>query len=66
MSAPVCFEFTQPHINAGTLYQPGDRIDLPENKANRLRDFGAGQIVEEPTETSESPDPSPKARKRRK
>lgn len=64
MSA-VAFEFVQPWINAGVSYSPGDRIDLPEGQALRLRDLGAGQIVDPPTDRGESPDPSPRPRKRR-
>lgn len=64
MSA-VAFEFSRDWINAGALHAPGDRIDLPEGQALRLRDLGAGQIVDPPTEPGESPEPSPRPRKRR-
>jgi len=64
MSA-VVIEFARDWINAGVRYAPGDRIDLPEGQALRLRDLGAGQIVDLPTDPGGSPEPSPRPRKRR-
>lgn len=62
----VSFEFSREWEHAGERYAAGNRIDLPEHKASRLRDLGAGQIVDTPAEASESPPPSPRPRKRRK
>lgn len=64
MSA-VAFEFSQHWINAGVSYAPGEIIDLPEGQAIRLRDLGAGQIADPPTDQDATPDPSPRPRKRR-
>ena len=64
MSA-VAFEFSRNWINAGVQYAAGDRIDLPEGQAIRLRDLGAGQIADPPTDQDATPDPSPRPRKRR-
>lgn len=64
MSA-VAFEFSREWINAGTRHAAGDITDLPEGQAMRLRDLGAGQIVDTPTDQGESPGPSPRPRKRR-
>jgi hypothetical protein len=61
----VEFEFKRNWINAGVEYAPGDRTNLPEGQASRLRDLGAGQIVDTPTDAGESPQPSPRTRKRR-
>jgi hypothetical protein len=61
----VVFEFSRDWINAGAHGAPGDRIDLPEGQALRLRGLGAGQIVDPPTDPDESPEPSPRPRKRR-
>jgi hypothetical protein len=51
--------------HAGRRHLAGNRIDLPEHKATRLRDLGAGQIVDMPAAASASPPPSPRPRKRR-
>jgi hypothetical protein len=40
------------------------RIDLPEHKAPRLRDLGAGQIVDTPAAAGASPQSSPRPRTR--
>jgi hypothetical protein len=61
----VSFEFSRDWEHAGERYSSGDSIDLPEHKASRLRDLGAGQIVDMPAAASESPPPSPRPRKRR-
>lgn len=64
MSA-VVFEFSREWINAGVSYAPGEQTDLPEGQALRLRDLGAGQIVEPPKDSGESLGSSPRSRKRR-
>jgi hypothetical protein len=61
----ACFEFSREWEHAGERYAPGDRIDLPEHKASRLRGLGAGQIVDMPAAAGASPLPSPSPRKRR-
>lgn len=61
----LAFEFVRPWINAGVSYAPGEFIDLPEGQALRLRDLGAGQIVDPPTDPGETSEPSPRPRKRR-
>jgi hypothetical protein len=58
----VSFEFTREWVHAGVSYCAGDRIDLPEAKAEELRSLGAGEIVSKPEAHWLPPRPSKRKR----
>lgn len=60
------FEFSRDWNHAGEEHVAGDRVDLPEAKAEHLRLLGAGTVVNRPKVADASPPPCPSERKRKK
>ena len=55
----MLFEFTTPHIHAGTRYAPGDVAELTDSQAQKLRGRGVGRLIQPAVEKP----PRPRSRK---